>query len=143
LSCKRVLLVRAFRSLLLPLKAVLLNLLSLGATYGRVVLFWQHGIGSEAVFNIAETGAITFCAPLLIFAFLLSRGAGDAPAAPARNGAACTSTSSPAFASTTAAAGPVGPEPTTASTHPFVLLPTHVSRCPSPYAATTATQPYG
>ncbi|MDN5852955.1 MAG: MMPL family transporter [Actinomycetia bacterium] len=65
-----VLLVRAFRSLLLPLKAVLLNLLSLGATYGLTVLFWQYGIGSEAVFDIPETGAITFWIPLVVFAFL-------------------------------------------------------------------------
>jgi len=64
------LLVRAFRSLLLPLKAVLLNLLSLGATYGLIVLFWQHGIGSQAVFGIAKTGAIAFWIPLMIFAFL-------------------------------------------------------------------------
>lgn len=65
-----VLLVRAFRSLLLPLKAVLLNLISLGATYGLLVLFWQHGFGSEAVFNIQETGALAFWIPLIIFAFL-------------------------------------------------------------------------
>jgi RND superfamily putative drug exporter len=65
-----VLLVRAFRSLVLPLKAVVLNLVSLGATYGLVVLFWQYGYGSEAVFDIKETGAITFWVPLLIFAFL-------------------------------------------------------------------------
>jgi putative drug exporter of the RND superfamily len=65
-----VLLVRAFRSVVLPLKAVVLNLVSLGATYGLVVLFWQYGFGSEAVFGIAETGAITFWVPLLIFAFL-------------------------------------------------------------------------
>ncbi len=65
-----VLLVRAFRSLLLPLKAVLLNLLSLGATYGLLVLFWQRGLGSEAVFGIAKTGAITFWIPLMVFAFL-------------------------------------------------------------------------
>jgi putative drug exporter of the RND superfamily len=65
-----VLLVRAFRSLLLPLKAVLLNLLSLGATYGLIVLFWQNGIGSEAVFDIAATGAITFWIPFMVFAFL-------------------------------------------------------------------------
>src|SRR4029450_11887595 len=55
-----VLLVWVFRSLLLPAKAVLLNLLSLGATYGLIVLFWQKGIGSEAVFGIPETGAIAF-----------------------------------------------------------------------------------
>jgi RND superfamily putative drug exporter len=65
-----VLLVRAFRSLLLPLKAVLLNLLSLAAVYGLIVLFWQRGIGSEAVFGIAATGAITFWIPFMIFAFL-------------------------------------------------------------------------
>jgi putative drug exporter of the RND superfamily len=64
------LLVRVFRSLLLPAKAVLLSLLSLGATYGLIVLFWQEGIGSEAVFGVAETGAIAFWIPLLVFAFL-------------------------------------------------------------------------
>ena len=41
------LLVRAFRSLLLPLKAVMLNLLSLSATLGVMVLFWQDGHGSQ------------------------------------------------------------------------------------------------
>ena len=65
-----ILLARAFRSLLLPLKAVLLNLVSLGATLGLMVLFWQHGVGSEAVFGIAATGAITFWIPLMVFAFL-------------------------------------------------------------------------
>jgi len=65
-----VLLVRAFRSLLLPLKAVLLNVLSVAATFGFVVVFWQYGFGSELVFDIAETGAVTFWLPVLIFAFL-------------------------------------------------------------------------
>ena len=64
------LLVRTFRSLLLPLKAVLLNVLSVAATFGFVVLFWQQGLGSEQVFGIAETGAVTFWLPVLIFAFL-------------------------------------------------------------------------
>jgi putative drug exporter of the RND superfamily len=64
------LLARAFRSVLLPIKAVLLNLFSLGATFGGLVLFWQHGHGSNAVFGIAPTGAITFWLPVLIFAFL-------------------------------------------------------------------------
>jgi RND superfamily putative drug exporter len=64
------LLVRAFRSLLLPLKAVLLNVLSVAATFGFVVLFWQYGLGSEQVFGIAETGAVTFWLPVLIFGFL-------------------------------------------------------------------------
>jgi putative drug exporter of the RND superfamily len=64
------LLVRTFRSLLLPLKAVLLNVLSVAATFGFVVLFWQLGYGSEAVFGIEATGAVTFWLPVLIFAFL-------------------------------------------------------------------------
>jgi len=65
-----ILLVRAFRSLLLPLKAVILNLVSLSAVYGLMVLFWQHGYGSDAVFGIAKTGAVTFWIPLMVFAFL-------------------------------------------------------------------------
>jgi len=65
-----VLLVRAFRSLLLPLKAVLLNLISLAATLGLMVLFWQDGHGSNTLFGIAATGAVTFWIPIMIFAFL-------------------------------------------------------------------------
>src|SRR3954447_9937773 len=65
-----VLLVRAFRSLLLPLKAVILNLVSLTAVYGLVVLFWQEGYGSNAVFGVEGTGAGTFPIPLMVFAFL-------------------------------------------------------------------------
>jgi RND superfamily putative drug exporter len=65
-----VLLVRAFRSLLLPLKAIVLNLLSVSATLGAMVLFWQDGHGSKAIFNIAATGAVTFWIPLMVFAFL-------------------------------------------------------------------------
>jgi putative drug exporter of the RND superfamily len=65
-----VLLVRTFRSLLLPIKAVLLNLVSLAAVFGTVVFFWQHGHGSGAIFNVSPTGAITFWLPVIIFAFL-------------------------------------------------------------------------
>ena len=65
-----VLLVRAFRSLLLPLKAVILNLVSLSAVYGLMVLFWQDGHGSQAIFGIQATGAVTFWIPLMVFAFL-------------------------------------------------------------------------
>jgi putative drug exporter of the RND superfamily len=65
-----ILLVRAFRSILLPLKAVILNLVSLTAVYGLMVLFWQKGYGSDAVFGIAQTGAVTFWIPLMVFAFL-------------------------------------------------------------------------
>jgi RND superfamily putative drug exporter len=64
------LLVRAFRSLLLPFKAILLNLVSLAATLGLMVLFWQDGHGSRAIFGIDATGAVTFWIPLMVFAFL-------------------------------------------------------------------------
>jgi putative drug exporter of the RND superfamily len=62
--------VRTFRSLLLPLKAVILNLISVAAVFGAVVYFWQNGHGSDAVFEISGTGAVTFWLPPLIFAFL-------------------------------------------------------------------------
>jgi RND superfamily putative drug exporter len=65
-----VLLMRAFRSVLLPLKAVLFNLFSLGATFGGVVLFWQDGHGSETLYGVQATGAITFWLPIMVFAFL-------------------------------------------------------------------------
>ncbi len=65
-----VFLVRALRSVVLPIKAVLLNLLSVGATYGVVVLLWQKGIGSHALFGLSSTGAINSLAPVLLFGFL-------------------------------------------------------------------------
>jgi RND superfamily putative drug exporter len=65
-----ILLARAFRSIVLPIKAVILNLLSLAAVYGAVVLIWQRGYGSKAIWNIPATGAITGWIPLMVFAFL-------------------------------------------------------------------------
>ena len=65
-----ILLVRTFRSLLLPLKAVILNLISVAAVFGAVVYFWQKGHGSDAVFDVSGTSAVTFWLPPLIFAFL-------------------------------------------------------------------------
>ncbi len=65
-----VLLMRAFRSILLPLKAVLLNLVSLGAAYGIVVFIFQDGHGSKAIWDLAATNAIISWIPLMIFAFL-------------------------------------------------------------------------
>jgi RND superfamily putative drug exporter len=64
------LLARAFRSLLLPAKAVVLNLLSIGAAYGVLVLVWQHGHGSSLIWGIEATGAIVPWVPLMTFAFL-------------------------------------------------------------------------
>ena len=65
------LLARAFRSVVLAAKAVLLNLLSLAATFGLLTWFWQEGHGSQAIFGTPATGAITFWVPLMVFAFLL------------------------------------------------------------------------
>ena len=64
-----VLLARAFRSLLLPAKAVLLNLLSVGAIYGVPVLVWQDGHGS-GLWGIPVTGSTQTFIPLMVFAFL-------------------------------------------------------------------------
>src|SRR3954468_19514125 len=53
-----ILLARAFRSLVLPLKAVILNLVSLGAAYGIIVFIFQQGHGSEAIWGVPATQAI-------------------------------------------------------------------------------------
>ncbi|MFD0207469.1 MULTISPECIES: MMPL family transporter [Saccharothrix] len=65
-----VMLARAFRSLLLPLKAILLNLLSLGAVLGAMVVVWQWGWGTEALLGIQPDGAIGTFVPVTVFAFL-------------------------------------------------------------------------
>lgn len=64
------LLARAFRSLLLPLKAVLLNVLSIGAAWGVVTLVWQKGFGSHLLWGIDAAGGIPSWLPLMMFAFL-------------------------------------------------------------------------
>jgi putative drug exporter of the RND superfamily len=65
-----VLLMRAFRSVLLPLKAVILNLVSLGAAYGIIVFIFQKGHGAEEIWNVPATDSIISWIPLMIFAFL-------------------------------------------------------------------------
>ncbi|WP_259312412.1 MMPL family transporter [Capillimicrobium parvum] len=65
-----VLLARAFRSLLLPLKAILLTILSIAAACGVMVLVWQEGYGSDAIWGIHATGSIPSWMPLMVFAFL-------------------------------------------------------------------------
>src|SRR5436190_759819 len=64
------LLARAFRSLLLPAKAVLLNVVSVAAAWGVLALVWQHGYGSELIWGISATGSITAWIPVMTFAFL-------------------------------------------------------------------------
>ena len=69
LALTYILLARAFRSLLLPLKAVILNLVSLAAAFGIVVFVFQLGHGSSA-WGIDATQAINASIPPMIFAFL-------------------------------------------------------------------------
>jgi RND superfamily putative drug exporter len=64
------LLARAFRSVLLPAKAIVLNVLSVGAAWGVITLIWQNGHGSEEIWGIAATGSISSWIPLIVFAFL-------------------------------------------------------------------------
>ena len=65
-----ILLTRAFRSIVLALKAVVLNLLSLAAAYGIIVIIFQKGHGSESIWGVAATQSIIPWIPLMIFAFL-------------------------------------------------------------------------
>ncbi len=65
-----VLLMRAFRSVFLAVKAVILNLISLAAAFGIIVFIFQEGHGSEAIWNVHATDAIISWIPLMIFAFL-------------------------------------------------------------------------
>jgi putative drug exporter of the RND superfamily len=64
------LLTRAFRSVLLAAKAVAFNLISLTAAYGVLTWVWQDGHGSQAIWGVPATGAITMWVPLMVFAFL-------------------------------------------------------------------------
>jgi RND superfamily putative drug exporter len=64
------LLARALRSVALAIKAVLVNMVSLGATFGFLVLFWQDGHGSKLVYGVPATGSIRNWIPIVTFAFL-------------------------------------------------------------------------
>ncbi|HCT79946.1 MAG TPA: MMPL family transporter [Micromonosporaceae bacterium] len=65
-----ILLIRAFRSPVLAIKAVLLNLLSVAATFGLLVLAWQQGYLAQAIWGIEATAALTEWVPVMVFAFL-------------------------------------------------------------------------
>jgi putative drug exporter of the RND superfamily len=84
LACTGLMLALVFRSVLVPIKAVIMNTLSVSATFGLIVLVFQHGIGG-AIFGLTgPTSAIFVVVPVLVFAvvfglsmdyevFLLSR----------------------------------------------------------------------
>jgi uncharacterized membrane protein YdfJ with MMPL/SSD domain len=63
------LLMRAFRSVLLPLKAVLLNLLSVGASYGMLVVFFRWGFG-DTLAGLYQFPQIEGWIPIFLFAML-------------------------------------------------------------------------
>ena len=65
-----ILLARAFRSILLPIKAIILNVLSVGAAWGVLAIVWQNGNGSELIWGVEATGSVPSWIPLMVFAFL-------------------------------------------------------------------------
>jgi uncharacterized membrane protein YdfJ with MMPL/SSD domain len=69
LSMAFVLLLVTFRSLVIPIKAIVLNLLSVGAAYGVLVFLFQEGHG-EQLLGFESTGAITSWLPLFLFVIL-------------------------------------------------------------------------
>ena len=84
LGVTAIMLAIAFRSVLVPLKAVVMNSLSVSATFGLIVLVFQHGFGARALGLDGATEAIFVVVPVLVFAvvfglsmdyevFLLSR----------------------------------------------------------------------
>jgi uncharacterized membrane protein YdfJ with MMPL/SSD domain len=62
------LLLRAFRSIFLPLKAVVMNVLSVAAAYGILVLVFQHGAGSALA--LQRSSQIDFWIPIFLFAMV-------------------------------------------------------------------------
>ena len=64
-----VLLMLVFRSLLVPLKAVIMNLLSIGAAYGVIVAIFQNGWLKNVV-GIGKEGPIEAWVPMMLFAIV-------------------------------------------------------------------------
>jgi uncharacterized membrane protein YdfJ with MMPL/SSD domain len=58
-----------FRSIVIPIKAILLNLLSVGAAYGVLVLVFQNGNG-ESLIGFTSNGGVTNWLPLFLFVVL-------------------------------------------------------------------------
>ncbi len=64
-----VLLLLTFRSIVIPIKAIVLNLLSVGAAYGVLVLIFQKG-NLESLLNFTSVGGVTDWLPLFLFVIL-------------------------------------------------------------------------
>ncbi len=65
-----VILIWSLRSPVLALKAVILNVVSLGSAFGFMVFFWQQGHGSSLIFDMPATSATRTWIPVVIFASL-------------------------------------------------------------------------
>ena len=63
------LLLVVFRSIVVPLKAIVMNLLSVGAAYGLLVLIFQEGIGNE-IFGFTQSDVIEAWIPVFLFSVL-------------------------------------------------------------------------
>jgi RND superfamily putative drug exporter len=63
------LLMMVFRSLLVPVKAVIMNMLSIAAAYGIVVAVFQWGWG-KSLLNLSQSGPIEPFIPMMLFAIL-------------------------------------------------------------------------
>jgi len=71
LALSFILLTVAFRSIVVPAKAIVLNLLSVGAAYGVLVLVFQKGIGNE-LFGFPQVESIEAWLPLFLFSVLFA-----------------------------------------------------------------------
>lgn len=64
-----IILMMVFRSIVIPLKAIIMNLLSVGATYGLLVLVFQKGVGAS-IFGFQQADVIDAWLPLFLFTIL-------------------------------------------------------------------------
>jgi putative drug exporter of the RND superfamily len=69
LALSFLLLMMVFRSIVVPAKAILMNLLSVGAAYGLIVLVFQKGVGNELL-GFQQVEAIEAWLPLFLFSIL-------------------------------------------------------------------------
>jgi RND superfamily putative drug exporter len=63
------LLLVSFRSIVIALKAIILNLLSVGAAYGVLIAIFQYGWG-ESLFDFTSNGGIAYWLPIFLFVIL-------------------------------------------------------------------------
>jgi uncharacterized membrane protein YdfJ with MMPL/SSD domain len=64
-----ILLLKTFRSIVIAVKAIILNLLSVAAAYGALVLVFQHGWGHQLL-GFSATGPIVGFLPIFLFVIL-------------------------------------------------------------------------